>query len=113
MRRCPDLEIPADAPYSALRERTNDLHLEWRVLPFSRNDAGNDGNVEYLFDDHLVIVARLHSRWVRRRKIDLAEPHAEPLDARPLRQRRFAPEGSPCRRALWKPSVCRCESTFL
>jgi DNA-binding transcriptional LysR family regulator len=71
-------ELPAVASYSVLRERTNDLHLEWCVPPFSRDDAGNDVNVEYLFDDHLVIVAGLHSRWVRRRKIDLAELYTEP-----------------------------------
>jgi DNA-binding transcriptional LysR family regulator len=70
-------ELPAVASHSVLRERTNDLHLEWCVPPFSRDDAGNDVNVEYLFDDHLVIVAGPHSRWARRRKIDLAELQAE------------------------------------
>jgi DNA-binding transcriptional LysR family regulator len=71
-------EMPPVAAYSGLRERTLDLHVEWCVPPFSRDDAGNDVNVEYLFDDHLVIVAGLHSRWARRRKIDLVELHAEP-----------------------------------
>jgi DNA-binding transcriptional LysR family regulator len=47
------------------------------VPPFSRDDAANDVNVEYLFDDHFVIVAGLHSQWARRRKIDLAELRAE------------------------------------
>ena len=70
-------ELLAVASYSVLRERTNDLHLEWCVPPFSRDDAGSDVNIEHLFDDHLVIVAGLHSRWSRRRKIDLAELHAE------------------------------------
>jgi len=71
-------ELSVVASYSVLRERTNDLHLEWCVPPFSRDDAANnDVNVEYLFDDKLVIVAGRQSRWARRRKIDLAELHAE------------------------------------
>jgi DNA-binding transcriptional LysR family regulator len=70
-------EVPV-ASYSGLRERKHDLHLEWCVPPFSRDDVGNDVNVEFLFDDHSVVVAGLQSRWARRRKIDLAELHAEP-----------------------------------
>jgi len=71
-------ELPKAVAYSGLRERTLDLHVEWCVPLFSRDEAGNDMNVEYLFDDHLVIVAGPHSRWARRRKIDLADLHAEP-----------------------------------
>jgi DNA-binding transcriptional LysR family regulator len=70
-------EVPV-AIYSGLRERRHDLHLEWCVPPFSRDDVGNDVNVEFLFDDHLVVVAGLQSRWARRRKIDLADLLAEP-----------------------------------
>jgi DNA-binding transcriptional LysR family regulator len=47
------------------------------VPPFSRDDAANDVNIEYLFDDHFVIVAGSNTRWARRRKIDLAELLAE------------------------------------
>jgi DNA-binding transcriptional LysR family regulator len=71
-------EVPTSAISSVLRERTHDLHLEWCVPPFTRDDVENDVNVEYLFDDHFVIVAGLRSQWARRRKIDLAELHAEP-----------------------------------
>ena len=70
-------EVPRSAIYSVLRERTHDLHLEWCVPPFSRDDAANDVNIEYLFDDHFVIVAGPNTRWARRRKIDLAELRAE------------------------------------
>src|SRR5262249_52592245 len=49
-------EVPV-ASYSGLRDRTHDVHLEWCVPPFSREEVGNDVNVESLFDDHLVIVA--------------------------------------------------------
>jgi DNA-binding transcriptional LysR family regulator len=37
-----------------------------------------DLNLEYLFDDPLMIAAGLHSRWARRRTIDLAELIDEP-----------------------------------
>ena len=70
-------EVPV-AAYSGLRDRTHDLHLEWCVPPFSREEVGNDVEVDFLFDDHLVIVAGLRSQWARRRKIDLADLQAEP-----------------------------------
>jgi DNA-binding transcriptional LysR family regulator len=70
-------EVSPVAAYSGLRDRTHDLHVEWYVPPFSHDEAGNDVNVEHLFDDHLVIVSGLHSQWARRRKIDLAELSAE------------------------------------
>jgi DNA-binding transcriptional LysR family regulator len=70
-------EVPRAAIYSVLRERTHDLHLEWCVPPFPRDDAANDVSIEYLFDDHFVIVAGPNTRWARRRKIDLAELRAE------------------------------------
>jgi DNA-binding transcriptional LysR family regulator len=70
-------EVPPVAAYSGLRERILDLHLEWCVPPFSRDDAGHDVNIEQLFDDQLVIVAGPDSRWARRRKIDLTELQAE------------------------------------
>src|SRR5262249_51508411 len=62
-------EVPP-ATYSGLRERTHDLLLEWCVSPFSHD---NDIKVELLFNDALVVVAGPHTRWARRRKIDLAE----------------------------------------
>jgi len=70
-------EVPRSAINSVLRERTHDLHMEWCVPPFSRDDAANDVNIEYLFDDHFVIVAGPNTRWARRRKIGLAELRAE------------------------------------
>src|SRR5712671_6832220 len=71
-------ELPKAVAYSGLRERTLDLHVEWCVPPFFLDEAGNDMNVEALFDDHHVIAVGPDSRWARRRKIDLAELHAEP-----------------------------------
>jgi DNA-binding transcriptional LysR family regulator len=66
------------ASYSGLRERMHDLQLEWCVPPFSREDVGSDVKVEFLFDDHLVVVAGPQTRWAHRRKINLAELFAEP-----------------------------------
>ena len=45
--------------------------MEWCVPPFSREDVGNDVNIEFLFDDHLVIVAgQPRGRWVLEATID-------------------------------------------
>jgi DNA-binding transcriptional LysR family regulator len=54
-----------------LRERTLDLALT--RLPHSDDPPDSDLNVEILFNDEVVIVAGLRSRWARRRKIELAD----------------------------------------
>ena len=59
------LELPS------LRERKVDLVVA-RLLPRVDDGHADDLNVEVLFNDHLVIAAGIHSRWARRRKIDLA-----------------------------------------
>jgi DNA-binding transcriptional LysR family regulator len=71
-------EVPRSAINSVLRERTHDLHMEWCVPPFSRDNAANNVNIEYLFDDHFVIVAGPNTRWARRRKIALEDLIDEP-----------------------------------
>lgn len=48
------------------------------LTPHVNDGRGDDLNVEVLFDDHLVVVAGMRSRWARRRKIDLAELVNEP-----------------------------------
>jgi len=65
-------DVPTTA-YSGLRERKHDLILEWCVPPYSSDILGSEVKVEFLFDDHLVVVAGQQSRLDRRRKIDLAE----------------------------------------
>jgi len=65
------LELPS------LRERKVDLVVA-RLLPRVDDGHADDLNVEVLFNDHLVIAAGIHSRWARRRKIDLAELVNEP-----------------------------------
>src|SRR5262245_32019426 len=54
-----------------LRDRTLDLILA-RLTP-SEAHWLDEIDTEPLFDDPLVVVAGLHSRWTRRRKVDLAE----------------------------------------
>jgi DNA-binding transcriptional LysR family regulator len=56
-----------------LRDREYDLVVA-RLGPSLPNDHTEDDlNVEYLFDDPLIIAAGRGSRWARRRTIDLAE----------------------------------------
>jgi DNA-binding transcriptional LysR family regulator len=56
-----------------LRDRTFDLVLTRRGLPGADREPVHDLNIEILFDDELVVAAGMHTRWARRRKIDLAE----------------------------------------
>jgi len=59
-----------------LRDRKFDLVLgRW---PMPRAELADDLAVEFLFDDRLVVAAGAHSRWARRRKVDLAELIDEP-----------------------------------
>jgi len=65
--------------FRELRERRYDLIFErgWSLQP--EKPLVDDLNIEPLFDDQLVIVAGLRSKWaVRRRKIELAELVDEP-----------------------------------
>jgi DNA-binding transcriptional LysR family regulator len=62
--------------FPRLRDRAYDLVLArmWT----STDHFVEDLNVEFLFDDPLVVVASIHSPWARRRKVDLAELFHEP-----------------------------------
>ena len=72
-------DVPSPAIKNpGLRDRKYDLVVA-RLGPSLPNDQiADDLNVEYLFDDPLIIAAGLHSRWARRRTIDLAELSDEP-----------------------------------
>src|SRR3954452_9622107 len=59
---------------SAPDDRKNDLIIGPLIL----NAGADQMNVEVLFHDHLVVAAGRHSRWARRRKIELAELIDEP-----------------------------------
>ena len=61
--------------YRMLRERTIDLAVSrvWRP-----EMAGGDFATEFLFDEHLFVVAGSHSRWARRRKMNLDDLLQDP-----------------------------------
>jgi DNA-binding transcriptional LysR family regulator len=65
--------VPAVVPYTGLRERRDDVLLQWCTGLFSIDNLGSDVKVEFLFDDPLVVVAGPRTRWASRRKIDLAD----------------------------------------
>ena len=72
-----DTGAPAN-PNAGLRDRKFDLMFLRQFLPLPNERTEDDLNSEYLFDDPLVIAAGLHSRWARRRTIDIAELVNEP-----------------------------------
>jgi DNA-binding transcriptional LysR family regulator len=64
-------EVPAPSTeFPGLRDRKHDLVMARIAQPLIDEE---DLNVEILFQDPLVVDADMHSQWVRRRKIDLAE----------------------------------------
>jgi DNA-binding transcriptional LysR family regulator len=90
-----------------LQDRKYDLVLA-RLGPLPPDHRPpSDLNVETLFDDQLVVAAGMHTRWTRRRKIDLAELVAEPWRWPRIHgitvpwPRRSKREASPCQRSNW------------
>jgi DNA-binding transcriptional LysR family regulator len=70
--------VPSPAiKFPGLRDRRYDLALA-RSAPISDDPSSEELNTEFLFDDPLVVAAGSHSRWARRRRIDLAELIEEP-----------------------------------
>jgi DNA-binding transcriptional LysR family regulator len=59
--------------FPGLRDRKYDLILARFVMPLPDDHSTHDLNEEFLFDDPLVVAAGMHTRWVRRRQINLAE----------------------------------------
>jgi DNA-binding transcriptional LysR family regulator len=69
--------IPSPAINDAgLHERKYDLVLGRRPMQLVK--LPDDLNVEVLFDDRLVVTAGRHTRWARRRKLDLADLADQP-----------------------------------
>jgi DNA-binding transcriptional LysR family regulator len=56
-----------------LRDRTFDVILARLPMPLAEDHLEDELNIEFLFDDPLVVVASAHSRWARRRMVDLKE----------------------------------------
>jgi len=71
-------DLIADKDFRGLHERRYDCMLQ-RVpeLRFDEHVA-NELNVEPLFDETVIVVAGAHTKWARRRTIDLAELIDEP-----------------------------------
>jgi DNA-binding transcriptional LysR family regulator len=91
---------------SGLRDRKFDLIFA-RQPPSPPGDrATGDLNLEYLFEDPLIIAAGLRSRWARRRKIDLAELIDEPWILPPPDSWNYVRMAEACRlRGLDVPTV--------
>ena len=63
--------------FLGLRQRRYDCVLK-RVQTSLHDDAADDLKVELLSRDTIIVAAGAHSKWARRRKIDLAELIGEP-----------------------------------
>jgi DNA-binding transcriptional LysR family regulator len=66
------LELPS------LHQRLIDFAMVRLSKPLADQRLMDELHLEVLFNDRLVVVAARHSRWARRRKIDLAELITEP-----------------------------------
>jgi DNA-binding transcriptional LysR family regulator len=72
-------DVPSPAIKNpGLRDRKYDLVFARLGLPLPNDQMTDDLNLDYLFDDPLMIAAGTHSRWARRRSIDLDELIHEP-----------------------------------
>jgi DNA-binding transcriptional LysR family regulator len=64
--------------FLGLRERRYDCVLMFFLQKRPHDEAADDLKVEILYDDGRTVAAGAHSKWARRRKIDLAELIDEP-----------------------------------
>jgi DNA-binding transcriptional LysR family regulator len=79
----PHVKVHADLTahtkdFSGLRERKYDCMLERVPASIVDEHTTDDLNAEFLFDETVVVAAGAHTKWARRRKIDLAELVKEP-----------------------------------
>jgi DNA-binding transcriptional LysR family regulator len=77
-RQYPGVVLDVDAGITEtmmqrLAERGLDLVLARTPRAASAKHFGDHLNVEILFDDELIVAAGMHTRWARRRTIDLGE----------------------------------------
>ena len=79
------VQPPASRWLPKLHDRTYDLIFGRLPQPLMPDDLKQEINSEALFDDPMVIVAAAHSRWARRRKVDLADLVDEPWIFSPIR----------------------------
>jgi DNA-binding transcriptional LysR family regulator len=64
--------------FPELHDRSVDLVLTFLPGPAAGSRLGADLSIEILFDNRLFVAAGIHSRWARRRKVELAELIDEP-----------------------------------
>ncbi len=77
--RIEQIGVVGDAPeLPSLHQRLVDFAMFRLSTPLADQQIMDELHVEILFSDHLVVAAGRHSRWARRRKIDLAELISEP-----------------------------------
>jgi len=79
----PRVKVHADLTAAArdfpgLRERKYDCVLERMPASMFNERSTDDLNVEFLFNEAVVAAAGSHTKWARRREIDLAELMHEP-----------------------------------
>src|SRR5262249_57529308 len=79
-RQYPRIQVHTDLidhseAFLALRERRYDCVL---IAKRPQYTAADDLTEEILYDDEVIVVACAHSKWARRRKIDLADLMQEP-----------------------------------
>jgi DNA-binding transcriptional LysR family regulator len=67
-----------ESPGPGLRDRQYDCILQQMVMPLPDGHLTDDLSAELLFHDKSVVAAGTHTRWARRRRIDLAELVDEP-----------------------------------
>src|SRR5262249_21858151 len=72
------LPSPSNKFLPGLRDRTFDLIFARLSTQVTDDPLMDDVNMEFLFEDPLVVVAGRHSPWARRRKIELADLIGEP-----------------------------------
>jgi DNA-binding transcriptional LysR family regulator len=70
------ISVPPTTPrhLEVLHERTVDLAMSYLTQPFEHDDL----TAELLYSDAMTVAAAPHSKWARRRKIELAELVDEP-----------------------------------
>jgi DNA-binding transcriptional LysR family regulator len=100
-------DIPPPGVLSTgLRNREFDLVVARRSASAPNDRPPDDLNLEFLLDDPLIIAAGLHSKWARRRKIDLAELIEEPWILPPPGSTNYARLSEACQiRGVAMPTI--------
>jgi DNA-binding transcriptional LysR family regulator len=83
-KKCPGVVVHIDAvpspaaEFSRIRDRTYDLILLRWLPQHHAEQSWDDLNVEYLFDDPLVVATAPHNRLARRRRVEFSDVAGAP-----------------------------------